>query len=118
VLATFAVLYFTSSGFGLQYLVWIIPFALAARERWLWPYTMSATALLLLAYLMGPDVYNPPAIAWPDMRLHLREFIVKVASLPVWLCCGLWALSLLRREREVRSAPAAAQRLAQSSVTH
>jgi hypothetical protein len=114
ILASFAVLYFVSSAFGLQYLLWIIPFGLAARERWLWPYTLAATGLLLLAYVAGPDVYLPPAIAWPPMRLHLREFIVKLASIPVWLTCGLWALSLLRRPGERVSAAVPTRRLMQS----
>ena len=97
ILATFAVLYFATVGFGLQYLLWIVPFALVARDRWLAPYTVFATVLLVLAYLMGPEVYLPPDIPWPPMRLHLREFLVKAASIPVWLTCGLWALSLFRR---------------------
>ena len=65
----------------------------------------------MLAYVMGPDVYLPPSIAWPTMRLHLREFIVKLASLPVWLSCGLWAFSLLRRGGEVRRVAASPSRL-------
>jgi hypothetical protein len=103
ILATLTVFYFATVGFGLQYVLWIVPFALVARERWLWPYTLAATTLLLLAYVMGPDAYLPPAIEWPTMRLHLREFIVKLASLPVWLICGLWAVSLLRRGRQAHS---------------
>ena len=100
ILATFAVFYFVAGGFGLQYLVWIVPFALAARDRWVWPYTVAATAAQLAAYVMGPHAYLPPPIAWPPMQPYLREFIAKLASLPAWLVCGLWALSLLRRGRQ------------------
>jgi hypothetical protein len=115
ILATLTVFYFATVGFGLQYVLWIVPFALVARERWLWPYTLAATTLLLLAYVMGPDAYLPPAIEWPTMRLHLREFIVKLASLPVWLICGLWALSLLRRGREAQTdVPPTGSRLLES----
>jgi hypothetical protein len=76
-----------------------VPFALAARERWLVPYTAAATGALLAAYLFGPDAYMP-LIKWPLMEPQLREFIAKLASIPTWLVCGLWARSLLRRGRE------------------
>jgi hypothetical protein len=118
ILATLTVFYFTTVGFGLQYVLWIVPFALVAREGWLWPYSVAATALLVLAYVMGPDAYLPPPIEWPTMRLHLREFIVKLASLPVWLICGLWALSLVRGGREAprEVAPAGSRLLESPSV--
>ena len=97
VLVTFTGLYFATSGFGMQYLLWIVPFALAARERWLGPYTFTASIALLAYYATSPDVVSSPPISWPPMRPHLREFVGKLASIPAWLICGLWALSLLRR---------------------
>ena len=102
ILTTFTVFYFAAGGFGLQYLAWIVPFALAARDRWVWPYTAAATVALLAAYVAGPDAYLPPSIAWPPMQPYMREFIAKLASIPTWLICGLWALALLRRKRQGR----------------
>lgn len=94
ILATFAVFYFVTSGFGLQYLLWIVPFAHAARDRWLWPFTVTVTGLLVVAYSLGLAYSALPVT--PDNAPSMREFIVKLASLPAWLVCGLWAWSLLR----------------------
>src|SRR5205823_13022019 len=85
---------------------------LAARNGWLSPYSAAATLLLASAYLMGPDVYLPPAIPWPVMRLHLREFVVKLASIPAWLTTGLWALSILRQGAPARAEDTPKVRLA------
>jgi len=95
ILATFAVFYFATSGFGVQYLLWIVPFALAARDRWVWPFSITATGLLIVAYSLGL-AYQAEALSL-DNGPNATEFIVKLASLPVWLVCGLWAWSLLRR---------------------
>lgn len=92
---TFAVFYFATSGFGVQYLLWIVPFAIARRDRWLWPFTVAATLLLLVAYTLGRAYLPLPEM--PDNGPSLREFAVKLATLPAWLICGLWAWSLLRR---------------------
>jgi hypothetical protein len=111
-IALLCAFYFTTVGFGLQYLLWVVPFAIAARDRMLWPYTVATTALLLTAYLLGAAYLAPEGlldIAEPDTR----EFLVKLATLPTWLLCGAWALASLttRRpatERSPRAAPAAA----------
>jgi hypothetical protein len=98
IVLTFAVFYFATVGFGLQYLLWIVPFALAGRDRMLWPFTLSSTAVLVTAYLLG-EAYNAPAGLLPDAERDTREFLVKLATLPTWLLCGLWAATLLTRHR-------------------
>jgi hypothetical protein len=95
IVATFAVFYFTTTGFGVQYLLWIVPFAVARRDRWLWPFSISATALLVVAYSLG--LAYLPLETSPDNAPSGREFIIKLATLPTWIVCGLWAWSLLRR---------------------
>jgi hypothetical protein len=94
IVATFAVFYFATTGFGVQYLLWIVPFAVARRDRWLWPFTISATILLIVAYSLG--LAYMPLETSPDNAPSTREFIVKLATLPTWIVCGLWAWSLLR----------------------
>jgi uncharacterized membrane protein len=91
----FAVFYVVTGGFGVQYLLWIIPFATARRDRWLWPFTIAATALLIVAYSLGA-AYQPLETI-PDNAPSGREFIVKLASLPAWIVSILWAWSLLRQ---------------------
>jgi hypothetical protein len=95
IVATFAVFYFATTGFGVQYLLWIVPFAIARRDGWLWPFTISATGLLIVAYSLG--LAYLPLDTSPDNGPSGREFIVKLATLPTWIVCGLWAWSLLRR---------------------
>jgi len=97
IIATFAAFYFATSGFGVQYLLWIVPFAIAARDRWLWPFTVAATGLLVVAYALG--LAYIPVEPIPDNGPSLSEFVVKVASLPAWVVTGLWAWSAVRRTR-------------------
>jgi hypothetical protein len=97
ILATFAAFYFATSGFGLQYLLWIVPFAVAARDRWLWPFSVTATGLLLVAYSNG--LAYLPRVPIPDNGPNMTEFYVKLASLPTWIVCGLWTWSLLRHAK-------------------
>ena len=104
ILVTFAVFYFATSGFGVQYLLWIIPFAVAARDRWLWPFSITATLLLLVAYTLGA-AYMQLSVT-PDNGPSLREFAVKLATLPCWIVCGLWAWSLMRPGASVSRAAA------------
>jgi hypothetical protein len=95
IVATFAAFYFATSGFGVQYLLWIVPFAIAARDRWLWPFSVTATGLLLVAYTLG--LAYVPIEPIPDNGPDMREFVVKIASLPAWVVTGLWAWSAVRR---------------------
>jgi hypothetical protein len=93
--AIFAVFYVATSGFGVQYLLWIVPFATARRDRWLWPFTIATTGLLIVAYSLG--LAYMPLDAVPDNAPNAREFIVKLATLPTWIVSGLWTWSLLFR---------------------
>jgi hypothetical protein len=97
IVATFVAFYTVTVGFGVQYLLWVLPFALAARERFVWPFTFAATGLLIVAYSFGLAYRVVEPI--PDNAPNSLEFIVKVASLPTWIVCGLWLQSLLRRAR-------------------
>jgi uncharacterized membrane protein len=101
ILSVFSVFYIFASGFGVQYLLWIVPFGIAARDRWLWPFTVVATGLLVVAYTLG-FAYMPLDVS-PDNAPNGREFIVKLASLPTWVVCGLWAWSSLRRHESTPS---------------
>jgi len=92
--ATFAVFYVAAAGFGVQYLLWILPFAAARHDRWLWPFTLTATCTLLVAYSLGWAYLPLPTV--PDNAPSGREFVVKLATLPTWIVSGLWAWRLLR----------------------
>jgi hypothetical protein len=118
IVATFSAFYFATVGFGLQYLLWIVPFAIVARDRMLWPYTVAATALMGTAYLLG-QAYLAPEGMLDFAEPNTREFLVKLASLPTWLLCGVWALASLTRRphpavQSPRPAPSAVARPARA----
>jgi hypothetical protein len=98
IIATFAAFYFATTGFGVQYLLWIVPFAVARRDRWLGPFSIAATGLLVVAYSLGLAYMALPYT--PDNAPSMREFVVKLATLPTWAISGLWAWSALREPRE------------------
>ena len=109
ILTVTVVFYVAAGGFGLHYLVWAVPFALIARDRWLRPYTLAATAALLAAYALRSDIYGSiPPVAWPPETAAAREFVARAATLPAWLVCGLWARALIRRARGPRDGSAGA----------
>jgi hypothetical protein len=114
ILATFSVFYFVTVGFGLQYLLWIVPFALAARDRMVWPFTVAATGLLLTAYLVGQAYLAPESVlaALEFAEPNTREFLVKLATLPTWLVCGVWAAMLTVRPPAAVRSPWSAPRVA------
>jgi hypothetical protein len=95
IIATFAAFYSATVGFGVQYLLWIVPFALAGRDRFIWPYTVASTLLLLVAYSLGLAYQVVEPI--PDNGPSVTEFMVKLASLPAWVVCCAWTVRLLRR---------------------
>ena len=75
--------------FAIQYLVWIVPFGLLAREhKWLVRYTLGALAYMLLAYMtLILDMRIQWILPWPDANWYL----IIPASLPVWLVAIGWA---------------------------
>lgn len=95
VLAVFLAFYFIYGGVASQYLVWILPFALLAKDPFFRIYSLSATAALFFYYFL----YNPRILfgifqipLWP-----LRAFIwgELFALILFWLVCGFWMVRLL-----------------------
>jgi hypothetical protein len=86
ILATF---FACTHAFAIQYLVWIVPFALLAREhKWLVRYTLGALAYMLLAYMtLILDMRITWLLPWPDANWYL----IIPAGLPLWLVAIGWA---------------------------
>ena len=87
--------------FAIQYLVWIIPFAIVdsaltlpnQQDRWLRHYTLAAFAYMFLAYntlILRQTITN--LLPWPQADW----FLIIPAGLPAWLVCVGWTASLLR----------------------
>jgi len=79
--------------FSIQYLLWVVPFAILVQDtRWLRLYTMAAFAYMFLAYMtfiltMSINRILPlPQADW---------FIIMPAGLPVWLVSVGWAVDRL-----------------------
>lgn len=92
ILAVFMV----SSGMGIQWLLWIVPFAiLDADHRWLSWYSLTGM-LFLLVQLYGLHMYP-----WL-YELFLPETadsLVRLGSLPAWFTVTLWTIARLRRNQ-------------------
>ena len=98
-----------AQGFGPQYLVWVLPFAVVARDRWVYVYAIFATLLFVVEYGFRPFTggigytlreipssatspqYFPPLS--PQQRVD-DNHLTNLLRLPVWLFLGAW---LVRR---------------------
>ena len=88
-----------SVGMGMQWLLWVIPFALLTYDiRWLNVYSLAGTAYLLL-HLYGYHMYpwasvflSPPAV----------DVFLRLTALPAWLVVMLWAASRLFRSMRMQ----------------
>lgn len=90
--------------FSIQYLVWLLPFAILDRqERWLKRYTLAAFSYMFLAY-HTLILRNTISQLLPTRTADL--YIIIPAGLAAWLVTLAWAWSRFRAVRE-RSAPAA-----------
>lgn len=90
ILAVFA----ASSGMGIQWLLWIVPFAiLDGDHRWLKWYSFAGM-LFLLVQLYGLHMY--PWL-YELFSPETADFLVRLGSLPAWLTVTLWTIVRLRR---------------------
>jgi len=98
-LAVFAV----TVGFGIQWLVWPVPFALlAGQARWLRLYSLAA-ALMLAVHLFGLHM-----VPWLPERLPASaDWIIRLSALPAWGVVVAWLVARLRVAR-LRAAHAVA----------
>jgi hypothetical protein len=83
-------------GFGIQWLVWPIPFALLAlEERWVRWYSLAG-AFMLAVHLYGLHMFpwlgewlDPDPLGW----------LIRLSALPVWLITVWWTVDRYRRAR-------------------
>ena len=83
--------------FAIQYLIWLIPFAILSQEyRWLWVYTLSGFSYMFLAYntlILNPGITNLLPMPLAD------QAIIIPASLPVWLITVAWVVDRMKKVR-------------------
>jgi hypothetical protein len=95
VLTVLVVFFAVTHAFSVQYLMWMVPFAVLNEEhRWLTRYTLAAFAYMLLAYTtLILEMHITNLLPWPQADW----FLIMPAGLPAWLVTVGWA-----KERLVR----------------
>jgi hypothetical protein len=101
-LLTILVTFFAGThAFSIQYLIWLIPFAILDQEyKWLRYYTLAAFAYMFLVYntlileMHITDLLPLPQADW---------FIIMPAGLPAWIVCMGWAYKRLTTDSQLRA---------------
>jgi hypothetical protein len=94
------VLYVLTSGFGLQWALWVVPLAiLVGDQRRLDLYTLAALLYMLPAYY-GYHL-DPLLLRW--LSFEQVSVVLIACAIPVWLVCVWWALCRLREARRDQS---------------
>jgi hypothetical protein len=112
VVAALLLIFFLLPGYGTQYMVWLLPFVMiySYQNRLAWLFLILITLEIVLEYVFRP--YNGLLGEWTLKRHQLRSqrFFAAYASpddititnllrLPIWLFCGFFFLSILKRWR-------------------
>jgi hypothetical protein len=95
------VVYALTSGFGLQWTLWVVPFALLAGDlRELNLYTLGALIYMLPSYY-GYHL-EPVFLRW--MTPQRMNVILMACAIPVWIVTVYWALRRLGTARQQAAA--------------
>jgi hypothetical protein len=90
--------------FAIQYLVWLIPFAIIDdNNRWLNIYTVTAYFYMVLVYfslILTTSITRVMPLPQADW------FIIMPAALPVWVVTILWTLDRLKGGKSIVVSPA------------
>jgi hypothetical protein len=89
--------YAFTHAFSIQYLCWIIPFAVIHSDRtWLRRYTLAAMIYMILAYFtLILDFRIDRLIPWPEGDLALPIPL----SLPLWIITAIWLIQELKGKK-------------------
>lgn len=86
--------------FSIQYLSWIIPFALLAdiknNDRWILRYTISAFCYMFLAYhtlILQFNITN--ILPWPT-----ADHLIILSGIPAWLICIGWFFYIISQRQQ------------------
>jgi len=102
-----AFLFFTK-GFGPQYLVWILPFAIITRDRMLYPFTLLVTIIFIIEYGFRPFLGGFGAfVSMNSPILTMEEFIrdnklTNILRLPLWIFIGIWLVKMIMQNKKVK----------------
>lgn len=92
-LTTLLAMFVLTVGFGIQWLVWLIPFGLlAVEDRWVKIYTLAA-AFMLVIHLYGLHLY-PWLGEW--LSKPTANWLIRLSALPAWFITVAWFVNRLR----------------------
>lgn len=96
VLTTLVTFFAATHAFAIQYMMWLVPFAVLDRDhRWLTRYTVAAFLYMLLAYTtLILETHITRVLPWPQADW----FIIMPAGLPAWLVAVGWTMKRLKAE--------------------
>ena len=96
-LTILVVFFAVTHAFSIQYLIWVVPFAVLSQDdRWLARYTLGAFSYMLLAYTtLILEMHVDRLLPWPQADW----FIIMPAGLPAWLVTVGWARKRLIAKR-------------------
>lgn len=106
ILTVILTVFVVTVGFGIQWLVWPVPFALLAREEgWSKAYSVAG-AFMLLVHLYGLHM-----VPWLGEWLspEAANWLIRLSALPVWLIVVGWTVRRYRQSQATRLSLAAAQ---------
>jgi hypothetical protein len=87
-------LFVVTVGFGIQWLVWLVPFGLLVMaDRWIRWYSLAA------AFMLAVHLYSLHLYPWLGEWLSRPsvDWVVRLSALPAWLIVSAWTVSRLRR---------------------
>lgn len=93
ILTVLVAFFAATHAFSIQYLMWIVPFAVLADDhRWLARYTLAAFAYMFLAYMtLILEMHVTNLLPWPEADW----FLIMPAGLPAWLVTVGWTAQRL-----------------------
>ncbi|MGB9776745.1 MAG: glycosyltransferase 87 family protein [Anaerolineae bacterium] len=84
--------------FSIQYLMWVVPFALLVRDRgtrqWLFRYSLAVFCYMFLTY--ATLILTPAITEWLPWN-HANTFIIRPSALPGWFVTVFWLADIMRK---------------------
>ncbi len=97
ILTIWVAFFAVTHAFSIQYLMWVVPFAVLNQERqWLTRYTLGAFAYMFLAYMtLILEMHITRLLPWPKADW----FIIMPSGLPAWGTTVGWTVRRLLKKR-------------------
>lgn len=99
VLTILVAFFAVTHAFSIQYLMWVVPFALLVRDRgarqWLFRYTLAVFCYMFLTY--ATLILTSAITMWLPWN-PANTFIIRPSALPGWFVTVFWLADIVRKE--------------------